>query len=86
MSKTIQIRVDDFLKFKADELFNNLGMDTSTAIRIFLTISTEIGGLPFEVKLPNASLKEAINDVMNEKNISKPYKSARAAVESMLED
>lgn len=35
MSKTIQVRVDDFLKQSADELFNSLGLDTSTAIRIF---------------------------------------------------
>ena len=57
MSKTIQLRVDDFLKSAADDLFISLGLDTSTAIRIFLTMAVETGGLPFEVKIPNASLK-----------------------------
>ena len=33
MSSTIQIRVDDDLKTKADELFRELGTDTTSAIR-----------------------------------------------------
>ena len=37
MASTIQIRVDDELKAKADELFKDLGTDTTTAIRMFLT-------------------------------------------------
>lgn len=86
MSKTIQVRVDDFLKQSADELFNSLGLDTSTAIRIFLTIAIENGGIPFEIKKPNSSLKEAMEDVLNKRNLSKPYKSAKEAVNAMLED
>lgn len=86
MSKTIQVRVDDFLKQSADELFNSLGLDTSTAIRIFLTIAIENGGIPFEIKKPNNSLKEAMEDVLNKRNLSKPYKSAQEVVNAMLED
>ena len=41
MSRTIQLRVDDFLKSAADELFASLGLDTSTAIRMFLTMAVE---------------------------------------------
>ena len=36
---TLQLRVDDELKKKSDDLFQSLGLDTSTAIRIFLTFS-----------------------------------------------
>lgn len=86
MSKTIQLRVDDFLKSAADELFTSLGLDTSTAIRIFLTMAVESGGLPFEVRNPNLSLKQAMNDVLNKKNLSKPYKTAKDAINAMLED
>jgi DNA-damage-inducible protein J len=35
MASTIQVRVDDELKVKSDELFRDLGTDTTTAIRIF---------------------------------------------------
>ena len=37
MAKTIQIRVEDELKSKSDALFKDLGIDTTTAIRMFLT-------------------------------------------------
>ena len=36
---TLQIRIDDQLKKDADSLFSSLGLDTSTAIRIFLNAS-----------------------------------------------
>ena len=65
MSRTIQLRVDDFLKSAADELFASLGLDTSTAIRMFLTMAVETGGIPFEVKNPNLSLRQAMDDVLN---------------------
>lgn len=86
MSKTIQLRVDDFLKSAADELFASLGLDTSTAIRMFLTMAVETGGIPFEVKNPNLSLRQAMDDVLNKRNLSKPYKSAKDALNAMLED
>jgi DNA-damage-inducible protein J len=49
MAKTIQVRVEDDVKTKADALFASLGMDTSTAIRVFLTAAMEMGGIPFTV-------------------------------------
>ena len=39
MDSTIQVRVEDELKNKSDELFKDLGTDTTTAIRMFLTLS-----------------------------------------------
>ena len=50
MAKTIQVRVDDHLKESADSLFESLGLDTSTAIRMFLVASMETGGIPFAVR------------------------------------
>ena len=37
MSSTIQVRVDDDLKIKSDNLFKELGTDTTTAIRMLYT-------------------------------------------------
>lgn len=50
MASTIQVRVDDELKAKSDSLFKDLGTDTTTAIRIFLTQSIAANGFPFEIK------------------------------------
>ena len=49
MAKTIQVRVDDDLKDSVDTLYSSLGLDTSTAIRIFLTASIRAGGIPFSI-------------------------------------
>ena len=50
MSSTIQVRVDDELKQKSDILFKELGTDTTSAVRMFLTQAVAIGGFPFEIK------------------------------------
>lgn len=50
MASTIQVRVDDELKAKSDELFKELGTDTTTAIRMFLTQAVANNGFPFEIK------------------------------------
>ena len=63
MAKTIQVRVDDELKDSADLLFTSLGLDTSTAVRMFLVASTETGGIPFAVTHGvdrDAAIREAI--------------------------
>ena len=49
MVKTIQVRVDNRLKDSADSLFESLGLDTSTAVRMFLVSAIETGGIPFAV-------------------------------------
>ena len=50
MASTIQIRVDDNLKNKSDKLFKDLGTDTTSAIRMFLTQAVAYNGFPFEIK------------------------------------
>jgi len=63
MAKTIQVRVDEELKASADSLFASLGLDTSTAVRMFLVASIETGGIPFSITLGtdrDTSIREAI--------------------------
>ena len=50
MASTIQVRVDDELKQKSDDLFRDLGTDTTTAIRMFLTQAVANNGFPIEIK------------------------------------
>ena len=49
---TIQIRVDENTKAAADSLFSSLGLDTSTAVRIFLVKALEHNGIPFAIASP----------------------------------
>ena len=50
MASTIQVRVDDELKTKSDQLFKDLGTDTTSAIRMCLTQAVANNGFPFEIK------------------------------------
>lgn len=50
MASTIQVRVDDDLKRRSDMLFKDLGTDTTTAIRMFLTQAVANNGFPFEIR------------------------------------
>ncbi|MBD5475003.1 MAG: type II toxin-antitoxin system RelB/DinJ family antitoxin [Lachnospiraceae bacterium] len=85
---TLQIRIDDSLKKEADTLFASLGLDTSTAIRIFLNAAIENAGIPFSVqhKTVSDSLQEAIYDSRFKRNLNGPFDNAADAVASMLED
>ena len=47
----IAVRVDDELKKEATEIFNELGLDMSTAVKLFLKQSVLTRSIPFEVKL-----------------------------------
>lgn len=49
----IQVRVEDELKQQADKLFTTIGMDTPTAIRLFLKQSIMRHGIPFPVTAPD---------------------------------
>ena len=47
----IAVRVDDKLKKDATEVFNELGLDMSTAVKLFLKQSVLTRSIPFDVKL-----------------------------------
>ena len=53
----LQVRVSDKIKNKASELFNTIGIDISTAVRIFLLKCIAVGGLPFEMNINNSTVK-----------------------------
>ena len=62
MASNIQVRVDDELKSKADALFKELGTDTTTAIRMFLTQAVINNGFPFEIKRKESGTYEALTE------------------------
>ena len=83
MSSTIQIRVDDDLKQKSDVLFRELGTDTTSAVRIFLTQAVAHNGFPFEIRKPSANPYAA----MSEEDILQKLERSRAhASQGMVRD
>ncbi len=74
---TMNIRVDSDIKNNAKKIFAELGMDLTTAVNIFLRQSIREHGMPFELKLhvPNDETLEAIRQVNNKEDLSKPFSS-----------
>lgn len=81
----LNIRVDEDLKRKAEAVFSELGLNMSTAINIFLRYSVRYGGIPFELRIekPNAETLKAIDDVNNNRNMSKTLDSVNALIEDL---
>lgn len=76
MASTIQVRVDEELKRKSDDLFRELGTDTTTAIRIFLTQAVANNGFPFEIKRVEKT-EPSIYSALTEEQILTSLEKAR---------
>lgn len=61
---TVSIRIDKDLKAKSEQLFDELGLNMSSAFTIFLKQSVRENGLPFAVNLntPNAATLKAMEE------------------------
>lgn len=69
----LSIRTDKDIKMKAEYIFENLGLNMSTAVNIFLRQVIREGGIPFELKIdiPNEETLAAIeegNKLLNDPN------------------
>ena len=60
----LNIRTDKAIKDQAEEIFNELGLNMTTAINIFLRTAIREHGIPFELKLevPNDTTAAAIEE------------------------
>jgi len=56
-NRLLQFRIDDNLKREATEIYSQLGLDLPTAIRMFLTRSVQVRGIPFSMQLPEGDYK-----------------------------
>lgn len=68
-------KIDEELKIKSDRLFKELGMDTTTAIRIFLTQAVANDGFPFEIK----RMVQNPYDLLTEEELLQKLKKSREA-------
>jgi DNA-damage-inducible protein J len=84
----LQTRVDVDTKRKAEELFDSLGLDTTTAIRLFLKQSINQQRIPFEIVLPQESFSERTLAAIGEaKKISRdPTVKSYSSAKELLKD
>lgn len=81
------IRIDKELKKEVDALFRNLGLNTSSAVMMFLKQCQREQGLPFiaSMDVPNPRLRKALEegeDIINGKIAAKRYTN----FDEMIED
>ena len=73
----INIRIDDNLKEKAEILFEELGLNMSTAFNVFIRQSIRQGGIPFEITTQ-------VDPFFSESNIKVLQESIKEASEGKL--
>ncbi len=59
----INIRIDDELKEESKEIFDKLGLDLSSGIKIYLNQVVREQGIPFSVRLEPPLIVQALNDM-----------------------
>ena len=57
---TLQIEIDTTTQKAAESLFNAIGLDTATAVKMFITAAISARGLPFAPKKAHGAIE--IND------------------------
>ena len=62
MSKAamIRARTDEVLKDKVESIFHKLGLSTTSAINLFYHQVVLTNGIPFDVRIPNATTRKAM--------------------------
>jgi len=65
----VNIRLDDGLKEKADCLFNELGLNMTTAVNIFVRQAVRQGSIPFEITVNTDPFYSASNMIVLKQSI-----------------
>lgn len=81
---TLHIRIKPDVKEKAEQTLNDLGLSITEAINVFLNQVILNEGIPFKIEKPryNKETLQVMEDVKNNKNISKAFDT----VEEMFEE
>lgn len=83
----INIRIDEELKKEAESIFNELGLNSTTAITLFYKQVVRTRSIPFELKLdtPNEETIKAIEEIDEMEKHPEKYKTYES-VDELMED
>ena len=70
------------LKKETERILDQLGLNTTEAIRIFFKQVKLQRGLPFELKIPNETTQQAITDAKERKDL-KEFKTPEEVFEDL---
>ncbi|MFA5773613.1 MAG: type II toxin-antitoxin system RelB/DinJ family antitoxin [Candidatus Paceibacterota bacterium] len=90
---TLNIRIDENLKNKANKAFNSMGLDMSSAVKLFLHQTIIEQRMPFEIRTVNGYTRAEEDEMLKERNQlmkdiqsgkAKSYKSIKALHRDIL--
>ena len=81
----LQVRLDDELKNQAAAIYGELGIDLSTAVRMFFKKSVLVGGIPFDTKINESTLK-AILSIDRMRSISENNGNSEMTLDEINEE
>lgn len=86
-AKTMSIWVDAGVKARAERIFSELGIPTSTAINMFLRSVVRHGGFPMELRIrPNRETEEAIEEIEQGIGLSRVFNTPDELMEDLMSD
>ena len=85
MSVNYTFRIDENVKNEAEQLFEELGMNISTACTVFLKQAIRERKIPFEIsaKEPNEDTYKAIEDAALGRNLHGPFENIVDVLEAL---
>ncbi len=78
---TITFKVDDEMKKEATELYKSMGLDLSSALRLFIKQSLVTRSIPFVIKVDE--LTPVLDDVVKGVNMSEEFTDVNSLMESL---
>ena len=88
MDSTIQIRIDRKLKKDVQKVLKNLGLDFSSAVKVYFRQINVVQGIPFELRTLNgytlAQERKILKEIEWAKKHGKSYSSAEALHRDIL--
>jgi len=65
LNATVRARIDTKLKEEVEDILKQIGLTTSQAITLFMNKIKNERGIPFELKIPNITTLQAMEDADN---------------------
>jgi DNA-damage-inducible protein J len=81
----INIRIDDELKSRADSIFEELGLNMTTAFTMFIRQTIRQGGIPFEITTRTDPFYNAENMKLLRESIKKA-EEGKLTVHELIEE
>lgn len=78
---TITFKIDDKTKKEASELYESMGLDLSSALRLFIKQSLVTRSIPFVIKADE--LTPVLDDVVKGVNMSEEFTDVKSLMESL---